>query len=78
MVSPPTMIFIPFLSILESLTFEILPSLLNTVKLSLIILFLLEFNSSIEISINDPGDTSKFTLVDLMLLTRCINQSILL
>ena len=72
------MIFIPFLSILESLTFEILPSLLNTVKLSLIILFLLEFNSSIEISINDPGDTSKFTLVDLMLLTRCINQSILL
>ena len=72
------MIFIPFLSILESLTFEILPSLLNTVKLSLIILFLLKFNSSIEIYINDPGDTSKFTLVDLMLLTRCINQSILL
>ena len=35
-------------------------------------------DSSIEISINDPGDTSKSTLVDLMLVTSCINQSILL
>ena len=34
--------------------------------------------SSIEISINDPGETSKSTFVDLILLINCINQSIFL
>ena len=37
-----------------------------------------DVNSSIEMSINDPGDTFKSTLVDLMMLTCCINQSIFL
>ena len=41
-------------------------------------LILLEFNSTVEISINDPGDTFKSTFVDLMLDTRSISQSILL
>ena len=41
-------------------------------------LILFEFNSAVEISINEPGDIFKSTLVDLMLVTRSISQSILL
>ena len=78
MVSPPTIIFTPFLPNSELLTFETLPNLLNKLKLSSIMLVFSEFNSFVEISINDPGDTFKSTFVDLMLVTRFINQSILL
>ena len=78
MVSPPTIIFTPFLSDSELLTFKTLPNLLNTLKLLYMMLVFSEFSSLVEISIKDPGDTFKSTFVDLMLVTRFINQSILL
>ena len=78
MVSPPTIIFTPFLLNSELLTFETLPNLLNTLKLLSIMFFFFEFSSLVEISINDPGDTFKSTFVDLMLVTRFMSQSILL
>ena len=74
MVSPPTIIFTPFFSNSELLTFETLPNLLNTLKLLSIMLVFSEFRSLVEISINDPGDTFKSTLVYLMLVTRSISQ----
>ena len=69
MVSPPTIIFTPFLFNSELLTFETLPNLLNTLKLLSIMAILSEFNSLVEILINDPGDIFKSTFVDLILVT---------
>ena len=41
-------------------------------------LFLLELNSVVETSMNEPGDTPKLTFVDLIFVTRSMSQSILL
>jgi|LULL01.1.fsa_nt_gb hypothetical protein len=41
-------------------------------------LALLELNSEIDISINDPGDIFKSTFVDLIFVTRFMSQSIFL
>ena len=66
MVSPATIIFTPFFPNSELLTFETLPNLLNTLKLLSIIFVFSKFSSLVEISINDPGDTFKSTLVDII------------
>ena len=52
--------------------------LLNKMKLLFMMPVLLEFNSLIDISINDPGDIFKSTFVDLIFVTRFISQSIFL
>ena len=55
-----------------------LPILLNTLRLSLITFILSDFNSFKDMSTKDPGETFKSTLVDLMLVTSLISQSIFL
>ena len=76
-VSASTTILIEFLFSTVFFTFDTLPNLLNKSILSLIIFTFSELNSLVEISIKEPGDIFKLTLVDLMLVIRFINQLIL-
>ena len=58
--------------------FVILPNLLKTTILLFNIDILSEFNSDVEMSINDPGDIFRSTFVDLILVIKSISHSIFL